>query len=68
MFFLCSSDELAVNEPVEGFYVGGILLNCFLIVLDGHKFVFLRLVALRSDEGSAAIHFTVAVGVFELQF
>ena len=43
-------------------------MYAFLVELDSEEFVLLGFVALCADEGTAALHFAVAVGVFELEF
>ena len=68
VFLLGAGDELAVDEAVEGFYVGGVFLDAFLVGVDGHEFVVLGFEAVGADEGLAALHLAVAVGVVELHF
>jgi hypothetical protein len=68
LLFLGAGDELAVYQSVECLYVGEIFLDAFGVELDCHEFVFLGLVALGADEGAAALHFAVTVGVLELEF
>lgn len=68
LFLLRSCDELTVNESIECFYIGWIFLNAFNVLFDCLSFILLGFVALGSDEGLAAFHFAIDIGVVKLHF